>query len=102
MMGKNLRGQTEPLTRRWVAQSSGAMVALFAKGSLEIEKFSDSLSALANRTAPILASRFRGAHNFSPARLEVLIWPRPNNLQSQSIISLERSPESRRRWGTPR
>jgi hypothetical protein len=47
MMGKNLRGYTEPLTRRRVAQSSGAMVALFAKVSLEIEKFSDSLSALA-------------------------------------------------------
>ena len=37
MMGENLRQHTEPLTRRRVAQISGAMVALFAKGCLEIE-----------------------------------------------------------------
>ena len=47
MMGENLREQTEPLTRRRVAQVSGAIVALFARGSLQIEKFTDSLSTLA-------------------------------------------------------
>ncbi len=47
MMGENLRQHTEPLTRRRVAQISGAMVALFAKGCLEIENFTDSLSVMA-------------------------------------------------------
>ena len=47
MMGENLRQQTEPLTRRRIAQISGAMVALFAKGCLEIENFTDSLSDMA-------------------------------------------------------
>jgi hypothetical protein len=47
MMGENLRQQTEPLTRRRVAQISGAMVALFARGCLEIENFTDSLSDMA-------------------------------------------------------
>ena len=47
MMGENLRQHTEPLTRRRVAQISGAMVALFAKGCLEIENFTESLSVMA-------------------------------------------------------
>jgi hypothetical protein len=47
MMGENLREQTEPLTRRRVAQVSGAVIALFARGSMQIESFSDSLSTLA-------------------------------------------------------
>ncbi|MGA9996818.1 MAG: CfrBI family restriction endonuclease [Pyrinomonadaceae bacterium] len=47
MMGENLRQQTEPLTRRRVAQISGAMVALFARGCLEIENFTESLSNMA-------------------------------------------------------
>lgn len=47
MMGENLRQQTEPLTRRRVAQVSGAIVTLFARGWLEIENFTDSLSELA-------------------------------------------------------
>lgn len=47
MMGENLRQHTEPLTRRRVAQISGAMVALFARGCLEIENFTDSLSDMA-------------------------------------------------------
>jgi hypothetical protein len=47
MMGENLRQQTEPLTRRRIAQISGAMVALFARGFLEIENFTDSLSDMA-------------------------------------------------------
>lgn len=47
MMGENLRQQTEPLTRRRVAQISGAMVTMFAKGCLEIENFADSVSDMA-------------------------------------------------------
>jgi hypothetical protein len=47
MMGENLREQTEPLTRRRVAQISGAIVALFARGCLEMDNFPDSVSALA-------------------------------------------------------
>ena len=47
MMGENLRQQTEPLTRRRVAQISGAVVALFARGSLEVENFTDKLSEMA-------------------------------------------------------
>jgi hypothetical protein len=47
MMGENLRSQTEPLTRRRVAQLSGAMVTLFAKGCLEVEDFTARLSDLA-------------------------------------------------------
>jgi hypothetical protein len=47
MMGENLRKQTEPLTRRRVAQVSGGVLALFARGFLEIERFGDSLSELA-------------------------------------------------------
>ncbi len=47
MMGENLRQQTEPLTRRRVAQVSGAMIAMFVNGSLEVDNFTESLSALA-------------------------------------------------------
>jgi hypothetical protein len=47
MMGENIRTQTEPLTRQRIAQISGALVALFARGHLEVEGFTDNLSALA-------------------------------------------------------
>ncbi|HEY9283707.1 MAG TPA: CfrBI family restriction endonuclease [Pyrinomonadaceae bacterium] len=47
MMGENLRQQTEPLTRRRVTQISGAMVALFARGCLEIDNFTNLLSGMA-------------------------------------------------------
>ncbi len=47
MMGENVRQQTEPLTRRRIAQVSGAMVALFAKGCRDIDDFTGRLSALA-------------------------------------------------------
>ncbi len=47
MMGENLREQTEPLTQRRVAQISGAMVALFARGCLADENFPDTISSLA-------------------------------------------------------
>ncbi len=47
MMGENIRTQTEPLTRRRITQISGAMVALFARGCLEMEDFTAQLSELA-------------------------------------------------------
>jgi len=47
MMGENLREQTEPLTRRRVAQVSAAMVALFAAGGLRIENFSEKITEMA-------------------------------------------------------
>lgn len=47
MQGDNIRTQTEPLSRRRIAQVSGAIVALFANGLLQQEDFTDKLSALA-------------------------------------------------------
>lgn len=47
MMGENLRQQTEPLTRRRVAQISGAMLTMFVNGCLQAENFTDSLSEMA-------------------------------------------------------
>lgn len=47
MRGENIRTQTEPLSRRRIAQISGAMLALFARGMLETENFSINLSRLA-------------------------------------------------------
>ncbi len=49
MVGDNLRSHTEPLTRRRVAQISGAMVALFTKGCLESDTFISQLSELSVR-----------------------------------------------------
>lgn len=49
MMGENLREQTEPLTRRRIAQVSAAMVSLFAKGGLTVENFSNRLTEMALR-----------------------------------------------------
>lgn len=43
LVGENLRDQTEPLTRQRLAQISGGIVALFAKGMLE-EEFVATLS----------------------------------------------------------
>jgi len=47
MLGENVRTHTEPLTRQRVAQISGAMVAMFAEGWLQSEKFTEELSKLA-------------------------------------------------------
>ena len=47
MMGENIRKETEPLTQRRIAQISGAMIALFARGYLEIPDFADKVSSLA-------------------------------------------------------
>ncbi|MCL4874784.1 CfrBI family restriction endonuclease [bacterium] len=47
MMGENIRNQTEPLSRRRIAQISGALVVLFARGCLQTEDFIDKLSPIA-------------------------------------------------------
>lgn len=47
MMGENIRSQTEPLTQQRIAQVSGAMIALFARGALQIDEFTARLSDLA-------------------------------------------------------
>lgn len=47
MLGENLRTQTEPISRRRIAQISGALIALFTRGYLEIPDFQSKISALA-------------------------------------------------------
>ena len=47
MMGENIRTQTEPLSRRRIAITSGAIVALFARGCSEINDFTENLSGMA-------------------------------------------------------
>lgn len=47
LMGENVRQQTEPLTRRRLAQVGGAMVALFTQGYLKAEDFAGQLSTMA-------------------------------------------------------
>lgn len=46
LLGENIRKQTEPLTRRRIAQVSGGLVALFARGINEIEGFTQHLSEM--------------------------------------------------------
>jgi len=48
-MGENIRTQTEPLTRQRIAQVSGAIIALFAQGCMEVEDFTSRLSEMAVR-----------------------------------------------------
>lgn len=47
LKGDNIRTQTEPLSRRRIAQVSGAIVALYANGLLQQEDFTQQLSTLA-------------------------------------------------------
>ncbi|MDQ3688257.1 MAG: CfrBI family restriction endonuclease [Acidobacteriota bacterium] len=47
MMGENIRTQTEPLSRRRIAITSGAVVTLFARGLLEVGDFTDKVSGMA-------------------------------------------------------
>ncbi len=47
LRGDNIRTQTEPLSRRRIAQVSGAIVALYANGLLQQEDFTQQLSTLA-------------------------------------------------------
>lgn len=53
LMGENIRTQTEPITRQRVNQVSGAMIALFARGWLEIDNFTEELSNMAVRQLSI-------------------------------------------------
>lgn len=46
MLGENIRTQTEPLSRRRIAIVSGALIALFLRGHLEIENFTDQISEM--------------------------------------------------------
>lgn len=47
LSGQNVRTQTEPLSRRRIAQVSGAIIAMFAQGHLLIPDFLKKLSGLA-------------------------------------------------------
>jgi hypothetical protein len=47
MLGENLRTQTEFLSRRRIAQVSGALIVMFAKGQIQIEDFNEKISGLA-------------------------------------------------------
>lgn len=47
MIGENLRTQTEPLSRRRISQVSGALIAMFAQGYLQIDNFQSNLSDIA-------------------------------------------------------
>jgi hypothetical protein len=47
MMGDNLRTQTEPLSRRRIAITSGAVVSMFANGFFSVENFSSKMSEMA-------------------------------------------------------
>src|SRR5579872_5446629 len=47
LRGENIRTQTEPLTRRRISQVCGALVALFAKGWIEVDDFSKKVSEMA-------------------------------------------------------
>src|SRR6266498_5528633 len=49
MIGENLRDQTEPFTRRRIAELNGAVIAMFVKGHLEIPDFTSQVSAMAIR-----------------------------------------------------
>lgn len=47
LLGHNIRTQTEPLTRQRIAEISGALLALFHRGSRELDSFIERLSELA-------------------------------------------------------
>jgi hypothetical protein len=47
MLGENLRSQTEHLSRRRIAQISGALLAMVTQGYLTIDKFQEKMSSLA-------------------------------------------------------
>lgn len=47
LSGQNIRTQTEPLSRRRIAQVSGAIIAMFTQGYLTVPEFQKKLSGLA-------------------------------------------------------
>ena len=63
LCGENVRTRTEPLTRRRIAQASGAVVAMFARGWIEVPGFTERLSAMA-------MSELR-----TSGRDRALVWP---------------------------
>ncbi len=69
LCGENLRTQTEPLSRRRIAQVSGAIIAMFTKGFVTIPDFKKKLSRLA-------------LDQLQKARGNVEVWP------SQWVIGL--------------
>jgi len=87
MRGENIRTQTEPLSRRHIAQVSGAIVALFANGQLQQERFTQQLSALA--VEQIINSRRNDNASIWPAQWLV-------GLTGKSVQNVLRSnPEAR-------
>jgi len=66
MQGENIRTQTEPLSRRRIAQVCGAIVALFAKGHLQQPDFTQQLSFMALQE--IAASRKNDNASIWPAQ----------------------------------
>lgn len=85
LMGENVRTQTEPLTRRRIAQVSGAMVALFTRGLLEVEDFTGRISQLA-------------VDQIETGRRKASIWPAQwlIGLTGKSVQNVLRSnPEAR-------
>lgn len=66
MRGENIRAQTEPLSRRRIAQISGGLLALFAQGMLRQENFSANLSDLA--VQQIISSRKSDNASIWPAQ----------------------------------
>lgn len=66
MMGENIRNLTEPLSRRRIAQISGALVMLFARGASEIGEFNKDISSIAAKQ--LIASRRNDNANVWPAQ----------------------------------
>lgn len=90
MMGENVRTQTEPLSRRRIAQTSGAILTLFALGHLKINNFTDQLSNMA--VAQI---------NLSKKSDNASIWPAQwlIGLTGKSVQNVLRSnPEARKEY----
>ncbi len=87
MRGENIRTQTEPLSRRRIAQISGGLLALFAQGMLKQENFSANLSALA--VQQIISSRKSDNASIWPAQWLI-------GLTGKSVQNVLRSdPEAR-------
>lgn len=64
MLGENLRTQTEPLSRRRIAMVSGALLAMYARGSFSIPGFEREVSRLATE-------QWNGSRTTDTAQL----WP---------------------------
>ncbi len=87
MHGENIRTQTEPLSRRRIAQVTGAIVGLFANGLLQQEDFTQQLSNLA--VEQITASRRNDNASIWPAQWLI-------GLTGKSVQNVLRSdPEAR-------